>query len=117
MQLADLLDGLRVTLIAMGIVFASLWALSMVMTAMRPIFYREPKPKQEAAAVAQSEERVESPVEQNNGMSPQLVAVIATALAAYLGQTPENLNIVSIRRTPTTLPQWAMAARRDSIQD
>ncbi|MGI6343769.1 MAG: hypothetical protein ACOX18_01690 [Bacillota bacterium] len=48
------------------------------------------------------------------GVSPQLVAIIATALAAYLGTAAENLNIVSIRRTRAS--SWLLAARRDGLQ-
>lgn len=117
MALENLLNGLRLTVIAMGIVFVSLWLLSLVMSAMRPIFYREPKPKQATPAAARGEARVETPVNQHDGLSPQLVAVIATAVAAYLGQTPDNLNIISIRQAPTAMTQWSMTARRESIQN
>lgn len=61
---------------------------------------------------------VESAATTNHGgLSPAVVAVIATAVAAYLGQGPENLNIISIRRTPASLGSWATAARRESIQN
>lgn len=118
-----LLDALRLTAVGMGVVFAALYALSLMMYSLPLLAGGRGKPAAVApqasveatASVAESAAATEAAV--SNGPSPEVIAVIATAIAAYLGQTPENLNIISIRRAPAAVGPWALAARRESIQN
>ncbi len=121
-----LLDALRLTVIGMVVVFGALIALSLLMYALPSLTgggkTKASKPATEpeqASAVAESKASVVESAAANDdgGISLAVVAVIATAVAAYLGQGPENLNIISIRRTPASLGAWANAARRESIQN
>lgn len=120
-----LLDALRLTVIGMGVVFSALIALSLLMYALPSLTggggtkaKSAPEAQQASVAAESKASVVESAATTNHGgLSPAVVAVIATAVAAYLGQGPENLNIISIRRTPASLGSWATAARRESIQN
>lgn len=120
-----LLYSLRLTAIGMGVVFVALFLLSQMMYVLpllaggRKARVAKPAPLEKSAAIESSASVAESAAAavENNGVAPEVIAVIATAIASYLGQTPENLNIVSIRRAPTSVGPWAMAARRESIQN
>lgn len=110
-----LLDSLQLTVVAMGIVVASLYALSLLMSALPKLVGRE-KP---VAPAKQPEPVIEAVqvTEPEDALSPITVAVIASAIAAYLGQAPENLNVVAIRRTGSGLSPWTLNVRRDSVQN
>lgn len=121
MSTAVLLDSLQLSVVAMLIVFATLYLLSLVMAALPKLVGQDEaatktKPEQPAPAVA---EKVGEPMEKSKSgaLSTQTVAVIATAIAAYLGRAPEDLNIVAIHRTGAGLNPWAYTARRESIQN
>jgi len=110
MHIEDFLFGLKVTAIGMGIVFAALYFLQLVMDAFRMIFY---EPKQKAVitpapteAVAQEEPAVE-------GLSPAVIAAISAAVAYCLGGRPAN--VVSIRRENETKTAWQQVARANSV--
>lgn len=115
MNAENLIHGLQVTGLGMLIVFTTLYILSLVMTAMRPIFYREPKKQ---TAMPESTPAPEAPPEPEpvSGLSPQTVAVIATAVAAYLGSSPGNFNIINISRVPSHMSNWGMASRQESLR-
>lgn len=125
MNLENLLYGLRLTVVAMGVVFVALYALSLMMYALPALAGQRRQPKGQAATspvveatpVAEDLAAEQAAASQSSGMSPEIVAVIATALAAYLGQAPENLNIISIRRTPMQVSPWSLTARRESAQN
>lgn len=110
-----LLDSLQLTVVAMGIVFASLFALSLLMSALPKLVGRE-KPVAPAERPEQVKEAVEV-TEPDNALAPATVAVIASAIAAYLGQAPENLNVVAIRRVGSGLSPWTLNVRRESVQN
>lgn len=112
---SSLIDSLQLTLVAMGIVFAALYALSLLMGALPNLVGRE-KPVAPAKQLEPVTEAVEV-TEADDALSPVTVAVIASAIAAYLGQTPENLNVVAIRRTGSGLSPWTLNVRRESIQN
>lgn len=110
-----LLDSLQLTVVAMGIVFATLFALSLLMGALPNLVGREKAPKQRAVVAPVPEPQVEEL--DTNALSAQTVAVIASAIAAYLGRAPEDLNVVAIRRTGSGLSPWALNVRRESVQN
>jgi Na+-transporting methylmalonyl-CoA/oxaloacetate decarboxylase gamma subunit len=141
-----LTDSLQLSVVAMGIVFVALFALSLLMSALPKLVGSE----KQAAAKSQAAVKPETPVvaeakvepaeeikntglsahtlaaiasaiaadeAERAGLSAQKVAVIAGAIAAYLGQAPEGLNIIAIRRTGSKLGPWSMTARRESVQN
>jgi sodium pump decarboxylase gamma subunit len=115
---SSLMDSLQLTVVAMGIVFAALYALSLVMGALPKLVggqKEKPAAPNQAKQAPISEPAVVEP--QNDALSATTVAVIASALAAYLGQDPANLNVIAIRRTGSGLSPWAMNVRRESVQN
>ncbi len=114
---SSLTDSLQLTLVAMGIVFATLYALSLMMSVFPKLLGhekpKEPKPAAIAAPV------VEQPIVEpdTNSMSAQTIAVIASAIAAYLGRAPEDLSVIAIRRTGSNLSPWTLNVRRESVQN
>lgn len=114
---SSLMDSLQLTVVAMGIVLAALYALSLVMGALPKMVggAKPTAPKQEKSQV-----QIQEPVvteSADDTLSAATVAVIASAIAAYLGQAPEDLNVIAIRRTGSGLSPWAMNVRRESVQN
>lgn len=118
-----LLNALRLTAVGMGVVFAALYVLSLMMYSLPLLAGGRGKqaPTVPQASVEATASVVESAVATSaavsSGPSPEVIAVIATAIAAYVGQTPDNLNIISIRRASAAVGPWALAARREGIQN
>lgn len=108
MDLQEFYLGLQVTVVGMGVVFVSLYALQMVMYGMRALFYKEPHKAALATNVPVSPEPVAETVEQA-GLPKSLVAAISVAVAAYMGGRPGN--IIAIRRTSDGKSPWQHAAR------
>lgn len=105
MHIDDLMFGLRVTAIGMGIVFAALYVLQLVMVAMRKIFY-DPKMKKAASAP------VAEPLQEDavvGGLSPAVVAAIAAAVSSFFEGRPAN--VISIRREGEVKTPWQQVAR------
>lgn len=115
---SSLMDSLRLTVVAMAIVFVALYVLSLVMGGFPKILGQDKaeKPKQQAATASVSEP-ASAKADDVNQISAQTIAVIASAIAAYLGRAPEDLNVIAIRRTGASLSPWALHARRDSVQN
>ncbi len=118
---SSLLDSLQLTIVAMGIVFVALYALSLLMSALPNVVGREkkaatPKPQAPVATTPQPES-VQLASDDSNADSVETIAVIASAIAAYLGQAPEGLNIIAIRRIGSGLSPWALSVRRESVQN
>lgn len=121
-----LLDGLQLSVVAMLIVFSALFVLAEVMYVLPllvvPSRKSNPKPAtldlsdDDAFAAEMAKPVTQETTVSSGGVSPEIIVAIATAVAAYLGQTPENLNIVSIHRLPMFISPWSMAARREISQ-
>jgi len=106
MDMNEFVFGLRVTVIGMGIVFASLYGLQLVMYGMKAVFYKEPVAQQSMPAQAESENEP-APVE--DGIPAGVVAAISVAVACFMGGRPGN--VVSIRKSADTNTPWKHAAR------
>lgn len=119
MSLSEALSqGLMVTGVGVIIVFSVLIILMLTMMAMKKIFYKENKPKAASAPVAKAEtKQPETPVVQVSepAEDPNLIAVIAAAVAASLNTSASNLKIRSFRRIGNTAPDWNKAGLRDTI--
>lgn len=115
---SSLMDSLRLAVVAMGVVFVALYGLSLVMEGFPKILgpQKTDKPKQQATA-APVVEPASAVADNANPIPAQTIAVIASAIAAYLGRAPEDLNVIAIRRTGANLSPWALHARRDSVQN
>jgi sodium pump decarboxylase gamma subunit len=108
MDINEFYLGVQVTIIGMGVVFAALYALQMVMYGMKGLFYKEPV-KATAPALA-AVEPVPATVEPaESGLPTSLIAAISVAVAAYMGGRPGN--VVSIRKLGEGKSPWQHAAR------
>lgn len=108
MSMNELYLGMRVTLIGMGVVFASLYVLQLVMLGMKAIFYQEPG-KAPVPAVAASETAAETTGSEQTGLPASLIAAISVAVAACMGGRPGS--VVSIRKLGDGKSPWQHAAR------
>ncbi|HSL93569.1 MAG TPA: OadG family protein [Bacillota bacterium] len=108
MDINEFYLGIRVTLIGMGVVFAALYVLQLVMYGMKALFYKEPI-KTHAPAVAVAEPVVETIEPEHTGLPASLIAAISVAVAAYMGGRPGN--VVSIRKLGDGKSPWQHAAR------
>lgn len=111
MHIEDLMFGLRVTAIGMGIVFAALYVLQLVMVGFRIFFYDKKKPTAIVAPVAETAVVQEESVVE--GLSPSVVAAISAAVAMCLGGRPAN--IVSIKRNADVKTSWQQVARANAV--
>lgn len=109
----ELIYGLQVTVIGMGIVFLILYIISLMLDIMRPLFYR-PAKKQEPAP-AQAAKQPKAAPKTTPGQEKQehtiTAAIIAAAISAASGIPKSKLKIKSIRREAEGIPAWSMAAR------
>lgn len=112
-----LAEGLKVTGVGIVIVFSVLIILMLTMMAMKKIFYKDDKPKKvEAPAPVAKAEPAPAPVAMAApAEDPNLIAVIAAAVAASLNTSANNLKIRSFRRIGNTAPDWNKAGLRDTI--
>lgn len=109
-------EGLMVTGTGLIIVFSVLVILMLVMMAMKKIFYKEPKKtvvKEAPKAEAPAPEPVAAEPEPQE--DPNLIAVIAAAVAAAMDTPVGNLKIKSYRRVDGNAPAWNKAGLRDVI--
>ena len=110
MHIEDLMLGLRVTAIGMGIVFASLYVLQLVMIGFRKVFY-DNKAKAPVTPVVETAVVQEEPLVEE--LSPSVVVAISAAVAMFLGGRPAS--IVSIKRDPDVKTSWQQVARANSV--
>ncbi|MDP3487507.1 MAG: OadG family protein [Bacillota bacterium] len=110
MRIEDLMFGLKVTVIGMGIVFASLYVLQLVMIGFRKVFY-DNKAKTPVTSVVETAIVQEEPLVE--GLSPSVVVAITAAVAMFLGGRPAN--IVSIKRDADVKTAWQQVARANAV--
>lgn len=128
-MIQNLVYGLQLAFVAMLIVFSALFVLAEVMYVLPlmvvPGKKSNPKPlildlsDDDAFAAEMSKgvaQEATGTTVATGGLSPEIIVAIATAVAAYMGQAPESLNIVSIHRSPMSIGPWSMAARREISQ-
>ena len=104
--------GGQTTVIGLAIVFAVLIMLSLF----KVIFYKKPKTQAApAAAPAQA-----APVEEETADDTdeeELIAVLTAAVAASLNTSTYNLRIKSYRRTDNKMPAWNKAGVTETINN
>lgn len=106
-------EGLQVTVTGLIIVFSVLIILMLVMMAMKKIFYKEAAPAKQTAPAP--EQNIAPAPAQNTAEDPNLIAVLAAAVAASLNTSTYNLNIKSYRRIDNNAPAWNKEGLRDVI--
>ncbi len=118
MSLSEALgEGLMVTAVGLIIVFSVLIILMLVMMAMKKIFYKEPQANDKKAETqtADTHRGETADAEVLNEEDPNLIAVLAAAVAASLNTSAYNLKIKSYRRIGNNAPAWNKAGLRDTI--
>ena len=100
-------QGLLVAVVSIVAVFVVLILIAFLISGLKA-FSGEDKKKVESKA-KEVNEAVQPMVvtEDSNGITEELVAVIAAALAANLGMNIPDINIKSIRRVPQMTSTWS----------
>ncbi len=104
----DLLESGRACVLGMGIVFITLYVLSIILDFMKYIFYGN---KDKAIEVKKNKQDVVAEEVDVQKDDTQLVAVITAALCQYMDTSVSTFKIGSIRRIHTKTPVWGIAAR------
>lgn len=113
-----IMDGLEMTVVGMGTVFAVLIILYVVMVLMRIFLYKEEgktapsQGKQEPA-----KKKVPAVKEEEEMNEEELIAVLTAAVAASLNQSTYNLQIKSFRRIGQVSPVWNTVSRKEQIEN
>lgn len=118
MSLSEALgEGLMVTAVGLIIVFSVLIILMLVMMAMKKIFYKEPQANDKKTETQTADMQIDGKAETEvlNEEDPNLIAVLAAAVAASLNTSAYNLKIKSYRRIGNNAPAWNKAGLRDTI--
>lgn len=116
MTLADAFgEGLKVTGLGMGIVFAVLIILMIVLCLFKVIFYRPAQgtAEQEAETAPAAPAAVPAEPEEDD----ELIAVLAAAAAASMNTSTYNLRIKSYRRVDNHVPVWNKAGVNQTIEN
>ncbi len=117
-------EALIVALFSILLVFVVLIVIAIIINALKA-FSVEKKPgkkDEQKMTVSKDETSVggEDPkigIEDSSGISEELVAVIAAAVAANLGTNIPEINIKSIRRMPQMTSSWANAGNIKQVNN
>lgn len=105
-----------VTVTGIGIVFAVLVILMLVLMLFKVIFARNAKKPEQTKAAQVPVQVPAAPVKKDDDMDEEeLVAVLTAAVAASLNTSTYNLRIKSYRRVDTKRPAWNKAGIRETI--
>jgi len=119
----SLLQGLVITVVAMGIVFIVLLVLSASIDLMRLGLHRpdngeqsNPESGPTTVIVTESCTVNDEPCSSSaNERRPELIAVISAVLAAVTGKPTTDLVVRSVKRVPQKAPVWNMVSRQEQI--
>lgn len=100
----DLMVGLELTLLGMGVVFLTLYALTLLMNLLRFSGDRKAEVPRPAAKPASAPAAAHAP----GGTPPEVIAAISAAVAEYLGKPAGSFAVRSVR---AEAPAWAAAGR------
>lgn len=110
--------GVRVTLIGMGVTFLVLITLAFILGAFKQLFARDRRPTAvptESIPAGPSTPAVEVSGPAEGSDRQRVVAVIAAAVAAYLGRQVIEINITKVKRIGTAGSPWQAAGRSENI--
>lgn len=105
----NMLLGLELTLLGMGVVFAALIALTMVMKLLRH-FSGEKRPGG-SLSKAFEPAATSSMARRTSGPTPEVVAAVTAAIAAYLNQPAGSFAVCAVRPVSETGSAWASSGR------
>lgn len=116
MNVNDLTYALIICLFGMGIVFLVLIGLSFITGGIK--FFSNKGSKEDVSGTVQAVEGVQPLESRSSGLEnetgeDELVAVIAAAVAAYMGRN--NLVVRSIRRLESHTPEWGRTSRQEQM--
>ena len=115
MSLMDkLLNGIGITILGMGVVFAVLIILSFLLDALR-VISGENKKKDSPSKEPVSKNIVEAARAVQENDDDELVAVIAAAIAAISGSSIEDFMVKSINPVPQKNNVWASVGRQQQM--
>lgn len=108
-------DTLMVTVFSMGIVFATLIAIYIILKGFKVLFYKEKKDnvtKVKKEALKETTVTKEYMLNQEN---EELIAVLTAALAASLSRPASDISIRKITRTNQSSSIWSRAGRIEQM--
>lgn len=113
-----IMEGLTATVIGMGIVFAVLALIALILSFFKFMSPQDQKPKPKAAEGIQEPVDDTFQIEADNpdyvdAQEDELIAVISAAVAAYLGEGSKPV-IKSVRPARNSYSPWNIAAKRES---
>jgi sodium pump decarboxylase gamma subunit len=112
-ELVTMADAGVITLFSMGIVFATLLLISLVLDLFKVIFTE--KKKETVAAPAPAAAAAAAPVAVVED-DDELVAVITAALVASIGKSADQLIVRSIVQVGGQQPAWAQTGRIEMMR-
>lgn len=117
----DLSISLIITLIGIGVVFIVLVVLAYILAALKVISGDKNKPLKEnkptvieSTPAVQPTSKVAAAIETNVTDENEIAAVIAAALAVYMGGQ-SNIVVRSIRRIEDMTPTWSRTGRHEQM--
>lgn len=103
-------DAVFICLFSLVVVFVVLLAISFLIDIIAWLVNRGESKSKDAPAPAASEPAPAAPAKNSNE-----AVLIAAAVAAYLGRSPEQFVVRSYRRIPTDESAWGQVSRHESL--
>lgn len=110
-----LFNGLGITILGMGVVFAVLIILSFALDALRIFAGEKNKKKDSTSQESVKVERAAQVAPTKDDEDEEIVAVIAAAIAAMSGSSIDDIMIRSIRPVPQKNNIWASVGRQQQM--
>lgn len=110
--------SLQVVVLGLGVTFAVLILLWILISIMHKVTYRPEEKKNESPAVTHSNTPVASAPSVTQavaGEDEELIAVITAAIAASLQKPLHSIIVKNIMRTPQNNLAWANAAKQEQL--
>ena len=112
-----IIEGLKVTVMGLLVVFAVLIILMLVLKAMEYIFYTSKQKKSHAGMPAKQETEPKPTAISEDINDDELIAVLTAAVAASLNTSTYHLNIKSYKEVNGTASAWNRKSRQDLIDN
>lgn len=113
-------QAMLVTLFSMGIVFATLLAISYILDAFKILFYKQGEKQtnlvKKETLKNKSVNKEEAVSNNKDEDDEELVAVITAAIASSLSKPIQNIKIRNIRRIPQNATTWSKVGRQELMR-
>lgn len=115
--------GMEVTLIGMVTVFATLFVLSFLMGKLTKLFdsqtlLKEVEKREEQKTLnsaCSSNWNLATVAELPEDSKDDVLPVLTAAIAAYLGDSADEVRVVSVKQTPRSVAPWGLAGRMSIV--